>query len=261
MTLPDWHHLVQRHFVGSEYRIFVPERGIFEKAAKKIAVRLDPYRSVWRAARLLGGTLAAACRKEGDPVHSGANSLDRFEQLLACPDCGGAFARHPDERIVCQACGYEAERVEGVYNLLRSADRAELYPGDREDTVDMSVPGHEARLRGGWHPVEGVHGNRYRWIGARAGIFLRTLRNGPQRLRIRGFRAERPAPTRLALTLNGSPGPSWVIDRPGLFVLEAELPEALGYEIQIDASPVFTSPPDVREFSVNLSLIRLLPPR
>ena len=31
-----------------------------------LAVRLDPHRSVWRAARLLGGTLAAVCRNAGE---------------------------------------------------------------------------------------------------------------------------------------------------------------------------------------------------
>ncbi len=60
MTLKSWHRMVQKHFVAHEFDVFVPERGWAEAAMKRLLIRLDPCRSPWRAARLLGGTLAAA---------------------------------------------------------------------------------------------------------------------------------------------------------------------------------------------------------
>ena len=72
MYLNDWHQLIRKHFAAQEYEIFVRERGWGERVVKTLAVRLDPHRSVWRAARLLGGTLAAVCRKAGD---AGASRL------------------------------------------------------------------------------------------------------------------------------------------------------------------------------------------
>src|SRR4051812_26551747 len=81
MYLSDWHRLITKYFVAQEYEIFVPERGWGERVVKKIAVRLDPRGSEWRASRLLGGTLAAVCKKAGD---AGATRrlVDRFETLL-----------------------------------------------------------------------------------------------------------------------------------------------------------------------------------
>src|SRR5579862_6414210 len=66
MGLSDWRRLIQKHFVDTEYEVFVPERGWGERVVKRAATRLDPYGSEWRAARLLGGTLAAVCRKGGE---------------------------------------------------------------------------------------------------------------------------------------------------------------------------------------------------
>ncbi len=260
MTLVDWHALTQKHFVAHEYRVFVPQRGPFEKLARKIAIRLDPYRSEWRAARLLGGTLAAACQKEGT-AREPAPFPAQFESLLACPDCGGVFRRETSGRLECQHCGYTAEADQGVYNLLPSRDRRELYPGDRPETVDMSRPGHESRLGPGWYDVEGVPGNRYRWMGPEATLRLSTDRRGVQRLRLRGYRLERLDPPRIALAINGRPAGSWRIDRPGLFVIEAEVESEPAMEIRIEAQPTFLIPPDERVFSVNFSLIQLLPRR
>jgi hypothetical protein len=58
--------------------------------------------------------------------------------------------------------------------------------------------------------------------------------------------------------VNGAVLQTWKLDRPGLFVLEADVPEAAEYAIEIHASPVFTLPPDDRVFTVNLSMIRLI---
>lgn len=178
MTLKDWHGLVQKHFADHRYEIFVRERGWADRALKKLAVRLDPHRSVWRAARLLGGTITAACRTAGVPQEPPSGWTERFENLLRCPDCHGPFSRGDDDVLAC-ACGYRAADHGGVYNLLRSSEKKELYPGDREDIIDFATPEHEARLLSGWHRVEGVFGNRYRWLGPSAAA--RLVRFSPAR--------------------------------------------------------------------------------
>jgi len=259
MYLNDWHALVKKHFSDYRYELFVPERGWIESTVKSVAVKLDPYASVWRAARLLGGTLAAVCRKQG-PVDSPSREMPLFETLLRCPDCGGRVIRQADETLQCTACPYTAAREGGVYNLLNSRDRAELYPGDRPDVIDMSMPGHETRLLEGWHELEGVYGNRYRWIGKSASARLTNVRGGKQRLRVRGFLSADRVPASVELRANQEKLGVWTLDRPGLFVIETPLDAASGYDIEIQASPVGSAPGDTRSLSVNLSLIRLLPP-
>ena len=113
------------------------ERGWGERIVKNLAIRLDPLRSVWRAARLLGGTFAAICRKAGDAPVASRKSLDQFETLLRCPDCHGVLTRGGSDTLRCASCGYQAPNEGGVYNLLASRDRVELYPGDRADVIDF----------------------------------------------------------------------------------------------------------------------------
>lgn len=260
MYLNDWDALVKRHFAAQEYDLFVPERGWGERWMKRLAVRLDPYGSTWRAARLLGGTLAAVCRKAGEP--GAPRTMDRFEALLRCPDCHASLGRDEDEALRCVACGYEAPNEGMVYNLLRSSDRRELYPGDREDLVDFSLPGHERHLLEGWYELEGSFGNRYRWIGARASAVLKRVKAGPQQIRIRGFAPEnlfaagRPA---VQVAVNGERVGTWAVDRVGMFVLEAPVTDTAEYRIEIEASPVWRAGSDQRSLSVNLSMIRLVP--
>jgi len=55
LDLNDWRRLVARFFPEHRFNVYVPERGWGERAMKRLAVRLDPYRSEWRAAHLLGG--------------------------------------------------------------------------------------------------------------------------------------------------------------------------------------------------------------
>jgi hypothetical protein len=216
---------------------------------------------VWAAARLLGGTLAAVCRKPGVPQEVPSGWLDRFETLLRCPDCHGSLTRAADETLTC-ACGYTAPNQGGVYNLLPSSDRSELYPGDRDDVIDMSVPGHETHLLDGWHKVEGVFGNRYRWLRARASARLVRVSNRPQKLRIRGHAPAicfgHGAPVRLEVSANGQRAGSWTMERVGLFVFEVDVPDAPEYLLEFNASPVWQCPPDERGLTVNLSMIRLL---
>jgi SAM-dependent methyltransferase/uncharacterized protein YbaR (Trm112 family) len=256
MYLNDWRDLLDRHFPHHEFRLFVPERGPLEKAAKRAAIRLDPHRSTWRAAHLLGGTVAAVGRKIGTPPDFPET---RLEHLLRCPDCGADLPMDEDRNLVCASCGYWAGLHEGVYNLLPSATRAELYPGDRADTIDFGRPGHEARLRDGWYQIEGVYGNKYRWIGESATFRLENLRSGPQRLRIRGFRPENLGGVSIQIEANGNRAAERTIDRPGLFVIEATLPAADGYDVRLTAGPVWMDANSHRQLSINISSIRLLP--
>jgi hypothetical protein len=249
MGLAEWDALARKYFAAQEYEIFVPQRGFPERAIKFTAG------SEWRAARWLGGTLAAVCRKAGE---SHECDFDRFERLLRCPDCHAALARGEDDALECVGCGYRAVNQGEVYNLLPSRERSELYPGERDDIIDFSLPSHQRQLLEGWYELEGVFGNKYRWIGARAAAKLRRVASGPQRLRIRGHASLQGVPGEIRAQVNGSAAGAWTIDRPGLFVLEADVPETSEYLVEIEASPTWTVPTDDRVLSVNLSMIRLV---
>jgi hypothetical protein len=145
-----------------------------------------------------------------------------------------------------------------VYNILPSAEKKELYPGDREDVIDFSLPGHEQKLLEGWYALEGVFGNKYRWIGGRAGAMLKPSHAGPQKVRVRGHAPEGRRIT-IELFANGAPAGQWTLDRNGLFIVEANVPAADSYKIDVKASPVWKSPNDERELTVTLSMLRLVP--
>jgi SAM-dependent methyltransferase len=260
LYLSDWRKLIARHFADQRYELFVPEHGWGERLVKSLAVRLDPLGSVWRAARLLGGTLAAVCRKEGPAADSGEVPAN-FETLLRCPDCRQGLRRDGSGALVCGACGFDAPEEGGVYNLLPSAERAELYPGNRDDVIDFCVPNHERKLLSGWYELEGVFGAKYRWMGASASARLAPVRPGQHRLRIRGHIHENSLaqgqPVKMTVSSNGAEVGRAVFERAGIFIFEAELPPAAGYLIDIAASPTWESPPDDRLFSVSVGMIRL----
>jgi len=259
MGIAEWHTLVQKYFADHRYQVYVPERGWGERVVKRAAVRLDPHRSEWRAARLLGGTLAAVCKKAGSDAGFPPPAMSRFETLLRCPDCANELTRDPSDALRCAKCGYQAANEGGVYNLLPSADRKELYPGDREDILDFSQPSHSRHLGAGWYDLEGDFGNKYRWIGRRATAQLSRVATGPQKLRIRGHASAQGIPGEVRALVNGAVAGNWKLDRPGLFVLETPIPNAQEYAIEIHASPEWSVVTDDRVFTVNLSMIRLLP--
>ncbi len=252
MYLTDWHRLITRHFAAHCYQPFVPERGWGERIVKRAAL------NEWRAARLLGGTLAAVCKKAGTAPPLAR--LDRFETLLRCPDCHGELARDAADTLLC-ACGYRAPKEDGVYNLLPAALRAELYSADRDDVIDFSLPSHTARLGDGWYELEGDYGNKFRWIGPRASAVLRRAHAAPQRLRIRGFAHQiqftKGQPV-VEIRVNGMRVALQPLERVGLFIIEADLPEAETYQIEIAASPAWTVDGDDRCFTVNIGMIRLV---
>jgi len=261
MELRDWHALINRHFDEHEFELFVPQRGWGERMAKRIAKKIDKYGSDWVPARLLGGTLAAICKKNGEdqPIDEHAP----YETRLQCPDCGSKIRLDNEQTLRCVGCDYSAPMEGGVYNLLRTADKKELYPGDRGDSIDFCLPGHEKKLGPGWYDLEGVYGNKYRWIGAKAHATLTNVRDVPQRLRIRGHAHAKlfngPTPPRIGISVNGELLREWTLERTGLFILEADVPAAAVYNLEINASPTWQAPPDERHFSVNLSMIRLDP--
>jgi hypothetical protein len=239
----------------------VPERGWGERVVKRLAIRLDPYRSQWHAARWLGGILVGLAKKAGHPPPPAGNQ--HFENLLRCPDCGGALARDASDSLHCRNCPYTAANEGGVYNLLASAERAELYPGEREDDINFCLPCHESQLIGEWYELEGEFGNKYRWIGRRAAARLKRVRGGPQRLRIRGHAHQNSfdagGKVKVEVLVNGQPLGESQIERPGLFIFEADLLDAEEYVIEIAASPEWMAPPDDRIFTVSLSRLRLVP--
>jgi len=260
MELRDWHALILKHFPEHQLEIFVAERGWGETVVRKFARAIDKHGSDWVAARLLGGTIAAVCREPG----RADVSVDLpFEQRLRCPDCMSALTLDGEQALCCTACSYKAPNEGGVYNLLRSADKKELYPGDRADVIDFTQGPQESKLGAGWHELEGVFGNKYRWIAQSAEATLQNVRGGPQKLRIRGHAHERlfaqGMSPKVTIGVNNSPVGHLKLERVGLFIFEVDVPEASEYKIRIDAEPIWQNPPDERWFSLNLSMMRLDP--
>ena len=256
MYLADWERLIAKHFAALEYETFVPNRGWGEGLVKRL------IRGTKTQAQLLGGTLAAFCKKEG-AADTPAVSTEAFEQFLRCPDCGGAFERALSQTLHCLSCGYEAPCEQGVYTVLPSNERTELYPGDRVDIIDFSVAGHETKLGQGWGALEGANGAQYRWMGAEATATLRPASQVPLRLRLRGHAHQqvfaRGEPVRVRCAANGMALPEQTLDRAGLFIYEADLPRAEAYELTVYCSPTFSAPPDTRVMSLTFSMIRLVP--
>ena len=259
--LKAWDTLIQKHFVAHEYELFIPRRGWGETIVANAARRFDRLNSEWTGARLLGGTLAAMCKKAGGDVIP-PYTPDHFELVLRCPDCGADVHRDPSDTICCTQCAYKAANEGGVYNLLASQLRSELYPGDRADICDFSLPNHQNCLRDGWSDLEGVFGNKYRWISGQASLLLERVKDGAQMLRVRGMAVEQFVSQHnpsVSLAVNGVSVGSWNIDRTGVFILEAPVPNADSYHVEITASPTFTVPEDDRTMSVNISMVRLVP--
>ncbi len=261
----DWINMIDRHFVERDATVFVTQRGWGERYAYRLLKLADRNGSEWLPARFLGGTLAAFCRKAGQapPPGAGNASLDQdFERLLRCPDCGESIQRRGDLALACVSCGYTASIEEGVYNLLCSQDRRELYPGLRADVIDFSMDPCDDRLLDGFEPVEGVPGNKYRWINERASFRLTPSRPGQRRLRLRGFCdpafLSQSAQPKIDILANGAPVSTHTLARPGLFVIESVLPDAPDYDISVQASPSHQTPPDERWLTINLSLMRLI---
>jgi ubiquinone/menaquinone biosynthesis C-methylase UbiE len=252
MYFSDWQRLIAKHFAEHRYQISVPERGWGDRMVKRAALNER------RAALLLGGSLTAMCKKAGAGPPLGC--FGRFEALLRCPDCHGDLARDAADTLFC-ACGYHAPNEGSVYNLLPAALRAELYPGGRADVIDFSLPSHTACLGDGWLELEGDYGNKYRWMGPRATAVLRRVHVAPQRLRVRGFAHEiqftKGQPV-VEVRANGVPVARQPLERVGLFIIEADLPAAETYNIEIAAAPTWTVPGEDRCFTVNVGMIRLV---
>ena len=89
--------------------------------------------------------------------------------------------------------------------------------------------------------------------------WLKRVSTGPQRLRIRCHASPEGVPGEVRAIVNGAVAGTWKLDRTGLFILEADLPDSPDYVLEIQASPVWQVPTDDRSFTVNVSMIRLAP--
>ncbi|MGJ5813936.1 methyltransferase domain-containing protein [Paludibaculum fermentans] len=252
--LREWSELLHKYFEECRFVTFPRQRGWANQMVQWMLRRM-PGNAEARIADCLGATLAAFCRKPGRlPAEL------PLTEALACPDCGAPLPFQTTELMACPQCAYQAVNESNVYNLLSTSLKAELYPGNRADTLDFSKPGHEEGLVEGFYELEGDFGSKYRWIGARAVVKLVRMRAGAPLLRVQGYA---PSVAKVELRANGQSIGQWKLDRPGLFILEAPLDEAPEYQVEILGSPVITEPNqkpgEGRLLSVNLSLIKLLP--
>ncbi len=85
------------------------------------------------------------------------------------------------------------------------------------------------------------------------------MRSGPQRLRIRAHAQAQSVPGTVRVVVNGAALQTFAIDRTGLYILEADLPQADEYTIEMHASPTWQVATDPRTFSLTVSMIRLVP--
>jgi len=258
LELRDWHALMVKHFEDMQFRLFLPQRGWGEKLTRWIGQRIDKAGSDWVPARLLGGTLAAMCKKYGEAE---VDPHAPFESRLRCPDCYAGMRVDEAGTLHCVACTYAAPNEGGVYNLIRSHEKQQLYPGDRDDVIDFTLPGHETKLREGWFAIEGSYGNKYRWIGERATAVLKPVNTELQRIRIRGHVSAsflKPGAF-VKARVNAVEVVAWQAERTGLFILEADLPPAEEYQVEILAGPLWQVPTDERRFTVTISMLRLTP--
>lgn len=261
-TLRDWNRLIHRHFDECEFELTVPERGWLESVLRRLGRRWDRYGSDWVPARLLGGTLAAFCRKGGQPAWE-ALAPAAFHEKLRCPDCHAGFDIDEEQTLSCPGCGYEARRSDEVYTLLRSRQRQELYPADDPALADFSRPSHADRLGTGWYELEGTGGNRYRWMGGTASVHLQDPAETRPRLRIRGFVHEemlrQPDRARISVSVNGRVVYDRPFTRPGLTVVEADVDPAAHHFVELHVTPVWVPAGEDRLLTWNVSLVRLSP--
>ncbi len=262
LSTEEWRRLSGRCFEHVELLFEAPGRGWGESWLKHAALAGARGRPDV-AAEWLGGTVTGICRKAG-PAQPSQFRAERFDEVLQCPDCAKPLRRIANQDLFCGACSYRARCEEGVYNLLPSVEREKLYPSSGEDVIYFSRAGHESQLLDGWYEIEGVHGNRYRWIGHQATARLRPRQPGQRRLRVRGYASpdsfrEGVDALTISFQANGAGAGSLRLHEPGLFVYEADLPEAAEYLVSIEARPVFVAPgADSRPRGVTFSLIRLV---
>ena len=257
LGLASWRKLLSRHFSEIRFITFARENGWANECVARAIRHVASEPSV---ASLLGGTLAAFCRKPRLPT--GAPPSSPLE-CLACPNCGAALAESMENRLTCVACAFMALPKSGVFNLLPDELREELFPSQwRPDILDFSKPEHAVGLIEGFYALEGDRGANYRWIGKRAVAILKRVQPGPSILRIRGyahpgqFDHGKPA---VHVIVNGAPIREFKLKRHGLFVLETEIPDAPEYVVEIHASPVWRPEGEDRDMTLTLSKIRLLP--
>ena len=252
MYLADWHRLVARHFAAHSYSLRARARlGRAHREARRRAMNGAPRACLAARWRRFAG-------RRGVPGRCPVSGASRPPALPGLPRRSGP--RCAPMRWRARAAIAPRTRAAST-TCCPPRLRAELYPGDRGDVIDFSLPGHAARLGEGWYELEGDFGNKYRWIGAGATAVLRRERSVPQRLRLRGYAHEiqftKGQPV-VEIRVNGLRVCQQALERVGLFIIEADLPEAETYHIEIAGAPAWTVPDDDRIFTVNISMIRLV---
>jgi radical SAM superfamily enzyme YgiQ (UPF0313 family)/SAM-dependent methyltransferase len=185
----------------------------------------------------------------------GAMPEGEFEALLQ-EHKERSIAIAPDNVQMWQEWGLNSREVAQVL-VVRRPDLMRPY-------LDFSRDHSPAQLGAGWYAIEGDDGNRFRWMGRESVTYLA---GDPEtaHLQIRGSALlEKLGQDTLSLnvSLNGaSLGCVPIGESP--FCLALEIPEPLRteglQELTLTASTTFRAPPDVRDLSVIVSAIGLVP--
>lgn len=254
MGMADWRALFRKYFAETKFGANLREEGVFNSAIREGARRSGgaPWRE--RAADLLGGALWGFCRKAG-PLE--ASQEAPLLLLLACPDCGGELIPS-GSNLRCARCEYGPKERGHVFNCLPSKAREKLYPVDSGESMDCNAPGHESAIMGGFHELDGSGENRFRWIGANARVRLRRgPGEGPLALSLSGFVHPGNCPVVLEASVNGVRTVREQIRQAGVFRVQGTVPAASGYDIMIEASPIWRPPGEDRDFTLVLNAVRI----
>ena len=154
-------------------------------------------------------------------------------------------------RIATGACSASNDTLEctvaAVFELRTKAESTICFPSGSGPSCIRAIARMSSifawratpqRLLDGWYEFEGVFGNKYRWIGKHAAGAIAT---GEPRLRsgceFAGTLSE-GHPVELSRESNGRTVGQWKLERSGLFIVEADLPDGDEYRIDIQAGAV-----------------------
>ena len=211
---------------------------------------------------------AIAGRHAGRGLPQGRHAAERprlasCETVSQCPDCCRQPDRGDDGTFRCRACGFQAPDEGGVYNLIRSGVSARNSTRAAAPTSSTSAcPTTKSNC---WK--DGAPG---RSVRQQVPLDRRTCRRPLDAGGARGRHgcASGATPTR-GSSRRANPcvwrrpptASAWGAGRSNaadLFMLEADLPDAEEYRIDLYASPSWTAPPDNRQFTVTISMVRLV---
>ncbi|MCS7314614.1 MAG: hypothetical protein RMI94_06090 [Bryobacterales bacterium] len=144
-----------------------------------------------------------------------------IERFILPP--GPALRALEEGRLVVYAV--EQDRLRNITKVYEPLARSR-WRADEPRYVDVAELIFAPQLGTGWYEIQGSH----RWMGRRASLWLGGPAAAGQRLHLEGFcPAQRlsDGPIRLSLKAAGIPVGTVVLDKPGLFRRELELPAQL----------------------------------